>query len=57
MHLERWFYGGMADSGYSNILLGMPVSGIFTLVLGFVIYVGISLWITIMLFSKREMDF
>ena len=57
MHLDRWFYGGIADSGYSSILLGMPASGIFTLVLGFVIYVGISLWITIILFSKREMDF
>ena len=57
MHLDRWFYGGIADSGYSSILLGMPVRGIFTLIMGFVIYVGISLIITIWLFSKREMDF
>lgn len=57
LHIDRWYYGGMADSGYSSIMLGMTGEGIFTLILGFVLYVGIALCITIALFSKRELDF
>ena len=57
LHVDRWYYGGMADSGYSSIMLGMTGEGIFTLTLGFVLYVGIALCITIALFSKRELDF
>ena len=57
LHLDRWFFGGMVESGYSSIVLGMTAGGIMTLVLGCVIYIGISVGVTIALFSKREMDF
>lgn len=57
IHLERYDYSGLTSAGISDIILGMPASGIFTLLLAFIIYVGGSLAIIYAVFNKKELDF
>lgn len=57
IHLERYDYNGFANSGLSSIFLGMGMSGVLTLILGFIIYVGGSLAIIYTVFRKKELDF
>ncbi len=57
MHLSRYEYSGLASEGLTNILLGMPVSGIAIMIGSFIIYVGGSLAIIYAVFNKKELDF
>ncbi len=57
IHLERYDYNGLTSAGISDIILGMPVNGILTLLLAFIIYVGGSLAIIYAVFNKKELDF
>ena len=57
LHLSRYEYSGLASEGLTNILLGMPVSGIAIMIGSFIIYVGGSLAIIYAVFNKKELDF
>ena len=57
IHLERYDYNGLANSGLSSIFLGMTAGGVLTLILAFIIYVGGSLAIIYAVFRNKELDF
>ncbi len=56
-NLSRYEYNGLLTTGFSSIILGMTASGIVTLILSFIIYVGASLAIIYAIFRKKELDF
>ena len=56
-HIDRYHFGSLISSGLSDILLGMPVKGVFVILEAFVFYVGGSLAIIYAVFRKKELDF
>ena len=56
-HLERYDLHGITMMGMTDILLGSTFRGIFTLLLGFLIYAVGSQVIAYIVFNKKELDF
>lgn len=57
LHLERLHFAGLADNASADIMFGMNGIGIMKLVFGAVVYAGIVILVTRILFRKRELDF
>ena len=57
IHLERYDYYGLCSNGLTDIVLGMPATGVAILITAFLIYVGGSLAVIYAVFNKKELDF
>lgn len=57
LHVERLHYAGLADNAMSDFMFGSVGMGIFKLVLGLLVYLGLVLFVTIRFFDKKELEF
>lgn len=57
LHLDRLHYAGLADNAVSDIMFGSYTSGIFKLLFGLIIYLGVVIAVTTFLFDKKELEF
>lgn len=56
-HLERLHFQGLAEDILSCLLYGEPLKAVLLFILCTVIYMGITVAVTILLFEKKELDF
>ena len=56
-HIDRYYYGTMADMALTDIVLGLPAEGASLYLKGFLTYVVLALILTILSFRKKELDF
>ena len=57
LHLNRINYAGLADNAVADFMFGMIVPGIIKLIIGLVLYLGIVILVTRILFDKKELEF
>ena len=57
LHIERIHFAGLADNAMADIMFGMNIAAIIKLLFGLLVYTGIVILVTRILFNKKELDF
>ena len=57
LHLNRINYAGLADNAVADFMFGMILPGTIKLMIGLVLYLGIVILVTRILFDKKELEF
>ena len=56
-HLNRLDYNALGTMAFSDFMLGAPGYAILKVLIGLIVYVGLFLVMTIVLFNKKELSF
>lgn len=57
LHLDRYYLAGLGGSAFTDLIIGNAAAAAVTLLIGGVVYIGGALVVTMLYFTKKELDF